>query len=121
MEMRHPVAFFLAVALLLSCFSGCTDSENGKIAEEETPSANTKNNSISYKPHVVVAYIDSGINPYHIQFRRPNMTEHPSKLIPGYPLDAAPINLTFGDSYLENFAIDNSVFSEIQEKKLYYQ
>jgi hypothetical protein len=47
------------------------------------------------RPHVVVGVPDGGVNPYHEQFRRPDLTEHPCTYIPDYPSCAIPaLNLT---------------------------
>ncbi len=45
---------------------------------------------------VVIAHIDSGINPYHEIFRDRSALAyvHPSKYIPGYPKDAQALRLT---------------------------
>ncbi|HET6404454.1 MAG TPA: PKD domain-containing protein [Candidatus Thermoplasmatota archaeon] len=40
------------------------------------------------RPHVVVAFIDSGANPYHAQFRRPHLVDHPSTYLTGFPNNA---------------------------------
>lgn len=52
----------------------------------------------AYKPHVVVATIDTGINPFHPAWRRPE-SRHPSTYIPGFPTDAPPLELTLTDDY----------------------
>ncbi len=40
------------------------------------------------RPFVVIAFIDTGINPYHQDFRAAEFVHHPSKYIEGYPKDA---------------------------------
>ena len=47
-------------------------------------------------PKVVVAYHDTGINPYHEVFRTddPYAFQHPSTYIPGYPADAIALPIT---------------------------
>lgn len=40
------------------------------------------------KPFVVIAFVDTGINPYHQDFRAPEFVHHPSRYIEGYPKDA---------------------------------
>lgn len=45
------------------------------------------------KPFVVIAFVDSGINPYHQDFRAPEFNHHPSKYIEGYPKDAPALKL----------------------------
>ncbi|MDQ3991683.1 MAG: S8/S53 family peptidase [Actinomycetota bacterium] len=51
------------------------------------------------RPFSVVAVIDSGINPYHVDFRVPEDEDlhgvHPSEFIEGYPKDAPALELTF--------------------------
>lgn len=50
------------------------------------------------KPHVVVAVIDTGTNPYHQDFRRANLVEHPSTYLTAFPAGAQQINLCFFDN-----------------------
>ncbi|MGH2757316.1 MAG: S8 family serine peptidase, partial [Actinomycetota bacterium] len=45
------------------------------------------------KPFVVIALVDSGINPYHEDFRAPEFVHHPSKYIEGYPKEAKTFRL----------------------------
>lgn len=49
-------------------------------------------------PHVVVATLDTGTNPFHPTWRR-NLTDHPSTYIAGYPEDAPSLNLTFANTF----------------------
>ncbi|MDQ3983302.1 MAG: S8/S53 family peptidase [Actinomycetota bacterium] len=44
----------------------------------------------------VVAVADSGINPYHVDFRRPELTAHPSTYIEGFPAETPALNLSLG-------------------------
>ena len=50
------------------------------------------------RPHVVVATIDTGTNPFHPTWRR-SERRHPSTFLPGYPRDAVAAPLTFADDY----------------------
>ncbi|HWC13933.1 MAG TPA: S8/S53 family peptidase [Actinomycetota bacterium] len=45
------------------------------------------------KPFVVIALTDTGINPYHQDFRAPEFVHHPSKYVEGYPSDAKAFDL----------------------------
>jgi len=45
------------------------------------------------KSFVVIALIDSGINPYHEDFRAPEFVHHPSKYIERYPNEAKTFKL----------------------------
>lgn len=44
--------------------------------------------------HVVVAVVDTGINPYHEFFRAPALTAHPSGWLSGFPRTAKTVRLT---------------------------
>jgi hypothetical protein len=47
------------------------------------------------RPHVLVGDSDTGINPYHEVYHRPDLTEHPCTYIPAYPsCDIPALNLT---------------------------
>jgi subtilisin family serine protease len=49
------------------------------------------------RPFTVVAVADSGINPYHVEFRRPELTAHPSTYVEGFPRGTEALNLTLED------------------------
>lgn len=48
--------------------------------------------------HTVVAVIDTGVNPYHEFLRAPNLTDHPSRWLDGFPRHAESVDLTLGAS-----------------------
>lgn len=52
------------------------------------------------KSHVVVAFVDSGINPYAQDFRAPEYVHHPSTYVEGFPAGAAalPLSLDVADA-----------------------
>jgi hypothetical protein len=56
------------------------------------------------RPFSVIAVVDTGINPYHVDFRRRDLTAHPSSYIEGFPATARPIRLSFGGDALETSA-----------------
>ena len=45
------------------------------------------------KPFVVIALVDTGINPYHQDFRAPEFTHDPASYIEGYPKEATSFDL----------------------------
>jgi hypothetical protein len=47
------------------------------------------------KPFTVIAFVDSGINPYHQDFRAPDFVHHPSAFIEGFPAAAEAVDLSF--------------------------
>jgi len=84
------------------------------------PLENEQNNT-QLKPHVVVAIIDSGINVYHEIFRRINNTQHPSTYIEGFPKDAEAVDVTFGDTYQNNYEQDKDMWEhQLQQRTLYW-
>lgn len=48
------------------------------------------------QPFVVIALVDSGVNPYHQDFRAPEFNHHPSKYIEGYPAKSKAVDLSYG-------------------------
>ena len=46
------------------------------------------------KPFVVIAIVDSGINPYHQDFRAPEFVHHPARYIEGYPKESEAFKLS---------------------------
>lgn len=78
----------------------------------------------SQGPHAVVALVDTGINPYHVEFRSddPLRTQHPSTYIPGYPADAQALELTFdAESWTDAVSQDcEEVWSQVEEGQLYW-
>ena len=67
-------------------------------------------------PRVVIAHIDSGINPYHEVFRdrSPLAHVHPSKYIPGYPKDAEALRLTLdAPSFEAAFRADRKIWERL--------
>lgn len=75
------------------------------------------------EPNAVVAFIDSGINPYHQVFRdeSPRASEHPSTYLDGYPADAVRLDLTLdGADYLDSVRADCDVWKGVEPGKLYW-
>ena len=84
------------------------------------------------QPQVVIAMIDTGGNPYHVDFRDPERLDHPSTYLTGFPASAktAPLCFVDGDagslsynddckaSWTANVADDATVVDSIQELDL---
>lgn len=76
--------------------------------------------SLAAKP-VVVAVLDTGINPYHMEFRDTARTVHPSTYIPGYPAGAQELRLTLdAPDYATARAADDATWDAAKFGKLYY-
>jgi hypothetical protein len=79
-------------------------------------------NRLKKKSHVVIAVVDTGINPYHVAYRRPDYTIHPSKYVEGFPADVPAVGLTLGegDYVTARRADDGPVWSKVGERQLYW-
>lgn len=76
------------------------------------------------KPFVVIAFVDSGVNPYHQDFRAPEFVHHPSKYIEGYPAEAQAVkpSLALADSkgYDAARAKDDTMWKGLKRDQLYW-
>lgn len=69
----------------------------------------------------VVAIIDSGVNVYHDEFARPNLTAHPSTYLPGYPRSARALQLDLaGRDYLASVRADDQDWRGLKPGALRY-
>ena len=95
----HPA---LALLVITTAFAGCTQTE-----APLPPSIEPTIQEPVFTPHVVVATQDTGINPYHEVFHRPNNTMHPCMYLEGFDCSIPELPLTIGS---------NLSFSELVEK-----
>ncbi len=66
--------------------------------------------------HVVVAMVDTGVNPYHTFFRAPGLAAHPATWLPGFPSDARTLDLTLdAESWGEAYEADGDTWSDIRQ------
>jgi hypothetical protein len=78
------------------------------------------------KPFVVIAFVDSGINPYHQDFRAPEFTHHPSQYIEGFPDTAEEVSLSYdvadaaGYEEARSTDEDEGLLHELARNKLYW-
>lgn len=76
------------------------------------------------KPFTVIAFVDSGINPYHQDFRAPEFTHHPSEYVEGFPADARRLDLSLGVADSEGYAAardaDEETLFDIEGNSLYW-
>lgn len=79
-------------------------------------------NRLKSRSHVVIGIIDTGVNPYHLAYRRPEYTIHPSLYIEGFPADAPAlgINLNGSDYVAARNGDDAAVWSQVGGRKLYW-
>jgi hypothetical protein len=76
------------------------------------------------KPQVVIAFVDTGINPYHRDFRAPELVHHPSTYLTGFPSDAEaiPLSLDVADDrgYAAARAADDARWQGLARNRLYW-
>lgn len=78
--------------------------------------------SLKARGQSVIALIDTGINPYHEEFRGTgSFDEHPAWFVDGYPHGAEALPLTFdAATYAEAKAADADVWAGVKGNTLYY-
>jgi hypothetical protein len=76
------------------------------------------------KPFTVIAFVDTGINPYHQDFRAPEFIHDPSTFIEGYPGGAERVDLSFdvadANGYDAARAADAGVLAALRRNRLYW-
>ncbi len=97
MAFRSNAAWLATSALLVALLAGCLagDPDPDPVGDDDDASM--------VEPWAVVALVDTGINPYHVDFRLQGERAdvHPSKYIPGYPADIPTVNLSLDEEDLE--------------------
>lgn len=97
--MRNVVALLLFAGFLAAAFSGCISEKGAEAAGAKAPAVRAGATardpaSPEFKPHVVIAVVDTGINPYHSEFAERYEYADPSEYIVGYPDDVIPLKLS---------------------------
>ena len=76
------------------------------------------------KPFVVIAFVDSGINPYHADFRAPEFTLDPATYLEGYPADAEAVPLSFDVADAQGYdaarEADYDALEALERNRLYW-
>lgn len=76
---------------------------------------------VTKRPFTVIAVVDSGIDPYHFEFRRPELQAHPSTYIEGFPRSARTLNLSFDEPSWElAMKADRRKWEAIEPDTLYW-
>lgn len=99
-----------ATICLAALLSGC-------LAPAGPPTQAIPQEGLPAQPHVVVALVDSGINPYHVAFQAP-----PDFVLPKRVLAAAPtsIKLTLGSNWTQDFEADKAFWDQARLNTLYW-
>lgn len=71
-------------------------------------------------PHVVVAVVDTGINPYHDFFDAAALVDHPSTWLAGFPASAPTVALSLSaPSYEDAVAADGATWDSLARSTIY--
>lgn len=86
---------FVALLMVTVTLGGCASESPATPDESAVPTIDPARDPASpaFKPHVVVAVVDTGNNPYHLQYREQYDDAHPSVYIPDYP-EVVDLNIT---------------------------
>lgn len=83
------------------------------------PAAARPDPNLRHRPFTVIAVVDTGINPYHVDFRRPELTAHPSSYVEGFPNNVPGVPLTFGGVGLgESAQRDQAAWDRVEPNQL---
>ncbi len=116
--MVGSLVLVLFAALLAGCLGGDQASSDGGLDGGQPATS-----SDVEAPFAVTAFIDMGINPYHVDFRddAPRAFQHPSTYLEEYPKDAIALNLTFDGDKLETaLRADCEVWEQVELGTLYW-
>ena len=74
------------------------------------------------EPHSLIAIADSGINPYHEVFYRPDRTQHPCTYIQDFPCSVRTLNLSVGiyDDLETAIAADHAAWAAVEPDTWYW-
>ena len=98
---------------------GLTAAAIGSLMPSSAAGGTSARRGLGKKPFVVVAVVDSGINPYHSDFRRNDLTAHPSTYIEGFPNDTKALKLSFGErDYHSAILRDGERWKKVKTGKL---
>lgn len=92
----RPLAKLLVLGLAITALAGC-------LGPSDETGIDPTIEPVPVSPWATVALIDTGINPYHVDFRAPEALAdvHPSEYVPGYPADIEAVTLTLDAADLE--------------------
>ncbi len=115
---HFPWLILLLATIALT--AGCLGEDAQEPQELEADEATLDEGATS---HAVLAFIDTGINPYHEDFRAEDerYQQHPSTYLPDYPEDAQRLELTFDHDELEDAVqADCEEWENVEPDTLYY-
>lgn len=106
------------LSIVLVAAAGCVTPQEVQSAAADDVLATPES-----APYATIALVDTGINPYHVDFRdeSPLALVHPSTYLPGYPADAIAVNLTLDAEDLDAaLEADAEVWKSLVPGQLYW-
>lgn len=114
---RFGSSWVLVACLATVTLAGCLGSD------PTDPNLGSGADVVPAMPWATIAIIDTGINPYHVDFRAPAelANVHPSEYVPGYPADIETVILTLDAPDLETaFEADADVWATLEPYTPYW-
>ncbi|HEX9815921.1 MAG TPA: PKD domain-containing protein [Candidatus Thermoplasmatota archaeon] len=76
---------------------------------------------LASKSFAVIAIIDSGVNPYHSEFRDDRFDAHPSQYVMGYPQEASELRLALdAPTFKAATTRDEATWEDVETRDLYW-
>lgn len=112
--MHRSTALLTLLGLATALFAGCLGDDGN------TDSQSTTDDPEDIVPHVVVAVIDTGVNPYHSEFAEQYDDRDPAMYIPGYPEDVPVLALSpWNDGAGNRDDADTETWNTTEPRTLY--
>jgi hypothetical protein len=116
----------LAFLIVSMTFAGCLDEASeaqAGTALKRVASAARDPTSPEFRPQVVVAVIDTGLNPYHSEYTELYEPADPAEYIPGYPENITTLTLSPWKESAPNMPnrniLDQDVWNQTKPRTLY--
>ncbi|MBI2516502.1 MAG: hypothetical protein HYV95_06255 [Opitutae bacterium] len=107
----------LTSLFLASCL-GSSDAPPTTKSNGDAPTPRAGN----FTPQVVATMADSGVNPYHEIYYRPDLTEHPCTYVQGYDCSIPALPLSIGKyaTWQEAFEADRALWASVKPHQWYW-
>lgn len=106
----------IALSLFTVLFAGCATYSGAEPLAKSSPGSGA-----TFEPHALLAIPDSGINPYHELYFRPDRVDHPCTYVENFPCDIPALNLSVGlDDWDAAYKADENLWNQIEPDQFYW-
>ena len=116
------LGFLVASMAFAGCVEEAPEAKSGTTIKRAGSPARDPS-SPEFKPHVVVAVIDTGVNPYHSEFIEGYDTSDPAEYIPEYPENVTTLTLSPWQESARGMSnrniVDQALWNETKPRTLY--